>query len=217
MSEAELMQHAMRLSRLELERAGGAAPGPPEARPPPTQEELDAQARQRAKLAEESRQRQRLRDEQATEYEESLRADQLKEAEKLARQREEEEAAQVEARKAAEEAAAEEARKAKAAALVEEARQQLSVEPADDDTTRVQVALRLPDGRRLKRAFLPDDEIAQIYHYALVEGGEVLARQDFRIIATMPRRIYEDRSAKLAAEELKGQCALLIEIMEPDD
>lgn len=223
MSEAELMQHALRLSRLEAERAGGGtieggAAGSSQRPPqPPSEEQLAIQARQREKNAEEARQRARLRDEQEDEYAESLRVDKEREEAKQKKLQEEEEARQKELDAAAEVAAAEDARKAQATSLIEEARGLLTAEPPADTASRVQVALKTPDGKRLKRAFVSTDLIAQLYYYALVEVGETLAETDFRIVTSMPRCVYEDRSLSLEDAGIKGQCALLVEVIDKDD
>lgn len=198
-----------------------------------TEEELAAQAIQREKLQEESRQRARLRQEQESEYEESLRIDAEKQIEKEKRRQEEEEEARrlaeeeevkrLEAEKEADEAAeAASAKKRRIEAIIEEARKHLSPEPANDAAGRVLVVIRTPDGRRLKRAFSASDVVAQLYHFANVAGGEAgdeqaIAGLLYRLVSSMPRHVYEDREATLEAEGLKGQCALLVEIADVDD
>lgn len=232
MTEADMIQQALRLSRLEAERAGqgGAASGSSAAgatgRSGSDEEaELLAAAVRKSQMQEEALERQRLREEQEAEYEESLRIDRQREAEKALRLKEEEEqrqreAAEEEARKReaeqlrAEAEEAERVRKEKADAVALDAREKLSPEPGAGDPNRVQVLVRTPQGARLKRAFLSSDPIGQVYHYINAEGGEALAGSEYRLVSAMPRAVYEDREATLEAAGLKGQCALLVEIVE---
>eukprot|EP00928_Gymnodinium_smaydae_P087282 TRINITY_DN71560_c0_g1_i1.p1 TRINITY_DN71560_c0_g1~~TRINITY_DN71560_c0_g1_i1.p1 ORF type:complete len:304 (-),score=81.50 TRINITY_DN71560_c0_g1_i1:135-971(-) len=218
LSEAEMMAHALRLSRLEHEQAHGVtAPRPlsEEER----REQAAAEELARAKREEEALERQRLRDEQAAEYEESLRIDRERENEKLRRLQEEEEARKKEEERQAQEAKEEEERQQALAARIEEARQRLPPEPeaaaAEAEGGRVVVALRLPDGRRLKRAFLGSHLVGHIYDFVDTEGGEAIASETYRVVETMPRRVFEDRDLTLADAGLQGQCALLIEIIDP--
>jgi len=178
-----------------------------------TEEELVREAVRRSKLEEEARARARLRDEQAQEYEESLRIDQQREAEKACRQKEEEEKRRVEQEEAAKAEEEERMKREKIATLMEEARQRLNPEPADGESGRLQVLVRLPDGRRLKRAFLSTDCVSQIYDYVNVEGG-ALGGQEYRLVSAIPRVLYEDQSLTLASVGLQGQCALLVEVID---
>lgn len=206
---------------------GTGGGGPAGARLTPTEEELLAQAIRRAKNEEESRERARLREEQASEYEESLRIDQQREYEKALRKKEAEEAARQKAeeeearrlkeeKEASEAAAAEAARKQRAETAATEARAQLVPEPARGEAGRVEVMVKVPDGRRLKRAFLASEPVARLYHFANAEAGEGLAGRSFRLVSSMPRRVYEDKGATLESEGIKGQCALLVEITDED-
>lgn len=198
-----------------------------------SEEELVAQAIRNERLQEESRQRAMLREEQENEYEESLRIDQQRELEKAQKRKEEEEearrvAAEEEAHReraeteAAEAAEVEAAKKQKIQGIIEEAKKQLSVEPGKEAEGIVQVMIRMPHGRRVQRAFLTSDVVAQLYHFANVEGGEVedehaLAGLLYRLVSSMPRRVYEDRDATLEAEGIKGKCALLVEVLDDDE
>lgn len=193
-----------------------------------SEEELLAQAIRREKLHEESLERARLREEQSAEYEESLRIDQQREQEKALRKKEEEEAAvkaaeeeeerlRKEEERAAEEAEAEAARKQQIKAIIQKAQEELVPEPQKGEEGRIEVMVRVPDGRRLKRAFLKSHTVSQLYHFANVEGGEALAERQFRLVSSMPRKVYEDHEATLESEGFKGQSALLVEIIEDDD
>ncbi|CAE7266132.1 unnamed protein product [Symbiodinium microadriaticum] len=74
--------------------------------------------------------------------------------------------------------------------------------PPADEAGRLQFQIRIPDGRRLKRAFRPEDSIGQVYAYACVEGGEALVTREFRLVETMPRRTYE--AGRFRAYEPEG-------------
>jgi len=209
--EAELIQQALQLSRIEAGQD--------------TEEELMAAAARKAEMERESRERARLREEQAAEYEESLRIDREREAERALRQKEEEElkqrqAAEAEAQRReaerlrAEAEEAECARRAKAAAAAEAARASLTPEPEPGEPGRVRVLVRTPQGARLERAFRASDAVGQLYHYVDAEGGESLAGSEYRLVSSMPRVVYEERDATLADTGLKGQCMLLVEVID---
>uniref|UniRef100_A0A7S4UF83 UBX domain-containing protein n=1 Tax=Alexandrium monilatum TaxID=311494 RepID=A0A7S4UF83_9DINO len=240
MTEADMIEQALRLSRLTAERSRqGTAPrgsegtgtAAPAGRPGPLtadeEAELVAAAVRKTQMEEENRERRRLIAEQEAEYEESLRIDREREAEKALRQKEEEErrqreAAEEEAKKReaekleAEAEEAERVRKARVEAALEEARKHLTPEPEAGVPGRIQVLVRTPQGARLQRAFLGSDSVGLIYHYVNAEGGEALAGADYRLVSSMPRAVYEDREATLEAAGLKGQCALLVEVIEED-
>lgn len=233
-----MIQQALHLSRLEAERSrqggapsgsqgAGAAGAAGRAGPLSADEEAEllAAAVRKAQIEEENRERAQLREEQEAEYEESLRIDREREAEKALRRKEEEErqqreAAEEEARRReaeqlrAEAEEAERARQEKARAAAERARQHLSPEPEAGEPQRVQVLVRTPQGARLKRAFRAGDAVEQLYHYTDAEGGEAVAGSDYRLVSSMPRVVYEDREATLEAAGLKGQCALLVEVID---
>mmetsp|Transcript_31895 Transcript_31895/g.74616 ORF Transcript_31895/g.74616 Transcript_31895/m.74616 type:complete len:300 (-) Transcript_31895:21-920(-) len=238
MSEAEMLQHALRISRLEAEQAGNLAQ--PQRRQPraghtngataassasdttgeatalggaQTERDLVAQAIKASKL-EESRERERLREEQAREYQESLLIDQQREAERQRRLQEEEEEKQRKAREAEEAEKAEADRQSQIATLIAESKARLQPEPPADEKGKVQVQVRVPDGRRLRRNFRGSDPVSQLYDFANAEGGEAVASQDYMLVSAMPRKVYEDRTATLEDVGLQGQCALLIEVQD---
>jgi len=190
-----------------------------------SEEELEAAAVRRSMMEEDNRQRAMLREEQAAEYEESLRIDREREAGKALRQKEEEEASRIQAaeeegkRREAEQRrqeaeAAEKAKKAKIDARVQQASEQLLPEPPAEEPGRVDVLIKAPDGRRLTRAFRAKDPLLQVYHYVNVHACEALAGQEFRLVSTMPRAVYEDASVTLEDSGLKGRCALLVEVLD---
>lgn len=178
--------------------------------------------------ASEQEDRRDLRESQTREYEESLAIDRQRQEERRQREQQEEqrvrEAEEAEERRCREEKEAvmrakeaEDAFKARISNIIEEARGRLLEEPTTDEPGRVVVRVRTPEGKALKRAFRSADLISQVYDFTLSEGGEDLASQEFRLIATMPRAVYENRNETLDAAGLQGQCALLVEIIEPDE
>merc|ERR1711862_368484 len=72
------------------------------------------------------------------------------------------------------------------------ARKQANVppEPAPTEAGRVDVLIRLRDGQRLRRAFRGTDCVGHIYDYIDVTVGEDFAAQSYRLVSTMPRRLY---------------------------
>lgn len=191
-------------------------------------EEALARAMRRAKNQEESRQAALLREEQAAEYEESLRIDQEREHTAALKRKQEEEAARVSAeqeeerRKKAEIEVSiarqeEEDRQRRVQEHILKAKSQLLPEPAKDASGRVDVMVRTPGGRRLRRGFLASTPVAQIYHFLDAEGGdEALAGRSYRLVSSRPRTIYDNRSASLADVGLSGQCVLLVEKTDDD-
>lgn len=205
---------------------GGASSPFQGASPTNTQSEEEMLAT--AIRASQQEERSKLREDQAREYEESLAIDRQRQEEKQRREAEEErkrrEAEDAEERRLREEEEAKMKAKeevdnlrARTMALIDKARSRLSEEPPADEAGRVNVRVRTPDGKALKRAFRSTDPVGQVYDFIISEGGEDLACQDFRVIATMPRAVYEDRNSTLSDAGLQGQCALLVEIIEPDD
>lgn len=200
-----------------------------------SEDEIMAQAIQKLEIEEESKQRARLREEQSREYEESLRVDRQREIKRQQVQEEEEQKRKDEAeaqakmqqeeeqkRQEEEQANAraeeeEKARNASVAALVEGAQGRLKDEPSKDEAGRIAVLIRTPEGKALKRAFRGSDSVSLLYDFAIAEGGQTLASQDFRLVSNMPRCVYEDRETTLQAAGLQGQSALLVEIIEPDE
>mmetsp|Transcript_9664 Transcript_9664/g.17380 ORF Transcript_9664/g.17380 Transcript_9664/m.17380 type:complete len:281 (+) Transcript_9664:46-888(+) len=226
-SEEELIQQALRLSQLEAQqRSGGPvaagsllAGGDERPRAASNPEDEDAAVAE-ALQQEDAVQRAQLLEEQEAEYQESLQIDRARAAEEALRKKEEEErlrqeAEELESAKLAAEAA-EKQRQEKVAKVLEEAQQLLPAEPPEGEPGRLQVLIRTPDGKRLKRAFRSEDTVGQVYAYANVEGGEALASREFMLVTAIPRCTYEDRSATLADAGLKGQCALLVEMLDDE-
>jgi len=164
--------------------------------------------------AEEARERNRLRAEQAREYEESLLVDQQREAERISKQMQEEENRQLLAKAAEEKARVAEAEKERVADEISQAQARLVPPPPEGTPGRVELLLRVPDGRRLRRAFLTSDTISQVYDYVVAECGKALVERQYRLVTVHPRCVYEDRESTLEGAGLHGQCLLLIEYMD---
>lgn len=133
-----------------------------------------------------------MRDEQDWAYEESLRIDRAKEAAAVAKREEEERAAAEAAALAAAEAeaaavAAEERSKAIAAAA-----DALPDEPNAGEEGIVDVAIRLPDGRRVRRRFAKTDPLQAIFSFLV--SAEHLEADTYRLVAQFPRRAFENKA-----------------------
>ena len=133
-----------------------------------------------------------MRDEQDWAYEESLRMDRAKEAAAVAKREEEERAAAEAAAVAAVEAeaaavAAEERSKAIAAAA-----NALPDEPKAGEEGVVDVAIRLPDGRRVRRRFAKTDPLQAIFSFLV--SAEHLEAGTYRLVAQFPRRSFENKA-----------------------
>ena len=133
-----------------------------------------------------------MRNEQDWAYEESLRLDRAKEAAAAAKREEEERAAAEAAAVAAVEAeaaavAAEERSKAIAAAA-----NALPDEPKAGEEGVVDVAIRLPDGRRVRRRFAKTDPLQAIFSFLV--SAEHLEAGTYRLVAQFPRRSFENKA-----------------------
>lgn len=171
------------------------------------EEDLIQQALRMSQMEEDSRQRAALKEQQEVELQESILMDQLREQEEKRRRVEEEELRVLEASKAAEE-------ERQRVADQEAKRSRVPPEPPAGEPGRVDLQIRTPDGRRLRRAFRGSDTVGQVYDYIDVEGELGEACQAYRLVSTMPRREYEERQQTLQEAGLQGQCALLVERSE---
>lgn len=193
-TEADALEQAIMISRLEAQQA---------------QEAL------RVARAAEAQERRSLIESQEAEYNESLIIDAQREAEKKRQQQEEEDARRKEEEDLAQAKQAEEDRQKAVLALIDDARARLPAEPAADAAGRMRISVSIPDGRRLTRSFLAADTVAQIHDYAIVEGGETLASQQFRLFSRPPRVVYDDMTVTLEAAKLQGM-SIFVEIIEDE-
>jgi hypothetical protein len=175
-------------------------------------DDLLQQALQMSKTEEESRQRQELRSSQEQELQESILMDQMREQEEKRRRLEEQQLEALEAQRREEElrkqGELEEAKKRD----VEQKRARIPEEPTNGES-KVDIMIRLPDGKRMRRAFRTANTVGQVYDFIDIEGGEAVAPlvDRYRLVTTMPRQAYEDRNCTLAEAGLQGQCAMLVE------
>ena len=132
-------------------------------------------------------------------YEESLRQDREKEA--------------------AEKAAAEAAEAARAAAardaLVAAANEALPDEPAAGDDGVVDIAVKLPDGRRVRRRFAKSHPLQSVFNFLV--SAEHLAPGTYRLMSQFPRRAFEDHAEGAPTLEQVGltqkQEALFVDLL----
>lgn len=185
-----------------------------------SEDEKMARAIQSLQLEEETKQRTHLLEQQDQEYQESLRIDRQREEERQQKQQEQERKLEEEEQKRKEEEEAkvaaeqeQKSRQVRMMVLIEEARARLGEAPSKGDPDCISLLVRTPEGKALRRAFRRSDPVSKIYDYCIAEGGETLAFQEFRLITTMPRQVYDDRAVTLEAAGLQGQCALLVEII----
>merc|ERR1740129_2512965 len=169
------------------------------------EEDMIQEALRISQLEEDSRQRASLREQQEVELQESILMDQMREQEEKRRRLEEEQLRELEASRIADE----ERRRVQEQ---EAKRARIPPEPDASEPGRIDLQIRVLDGRRMRRSFRPTDFIGQVYDYVDVEcaGGEAsTAEASYRLVSTMPRREYEDREQSLGDAGLQGQCALL--------
>lgn len=170
------------------------------------EEDMLRQAMEISRQEEERRQNQALREQQEAELQESILMDQMREQEEKRRRLEEEELRKVsEAQQEQEERRRLESENAKMQKM-----QNVPPEPEADAPNRVDLQIRVPDGRRVRRRFLSSHTLGQVYDYLYVEGF-LSDTEAFQLVSTMPRKEYKDRKETLADAGLQGQCALMLE------
>ncbi|XP_022699313.1 FAS-associated factor 2-like [Varroa jacobsoni] len=124
---------------------------------------------------------QTLRQQQDEAYLQSLRADQEKARKKREEEQRKRDAEEAAARQAAEEARAAELREREKVELA----RQVPAEPAKEDEGAIQLALRLPSGKRIDRRFLQTHSMKYLYYYVLCHSE---APDNFEIHTSYPRR-----------------------------
>jgi len=178
-------------------------------------EEMFAQALRVSQQEEEARQRASLRGEQEAELAESVLMDQMREEEQKRRRTEEQQLERMETERQAEEAGKKERDERQKKEAEELKRSRIPLEPPAGESGRVDFMIRLPDGKKIRRAFRGADTVGQVYDYVDVEAAEAVANtEQYRLVATMPRVVYEDRSLTLEGAGLKGQCAIIVEAVQ---
>ena len=148
-------------------------------------------------------------------YEESLRLDREKEAARAAAEaaarKAEAEAAEAAAAAAAAAAAEKEARDA----LVAAANEALPDEPAAGGDDVVDIAVKLPDGRRVRRRFCKSHPLQSVFNF--LDSHEHLAPGTYRLMSQFPRRAFEDHAPGAPTLEEAGltqkQEALFVDLL----
>ena len=155
-----------------------------------------------------------MRNEQDWAYEESLRLDRAKEAAAAAKREEEERAAAEAAVAVAAEAAAAATAAEERSRAIAAASDNLPEEPAAGDQGVVDVAIRLPDGRRVRRRFAKTDPLQAIFSFLV--SAEHLEAGMYRLVAQFPRRAFENLAEGAPTLEAVGltqkQEALFVEM-----
>lgn len=174
-------------------------------------EELMMEALRVSRNEEEARQRRTITEQQDRELEESMLIDRMREQESKRQEEEEEQLRRMEAQRLQDEAQRSAEDAARKSREVEDKRARLPTEPPAGEAGRLDFQIRLPDGKRLRRAFRAQELVGSVYDYVDLEGGEAVGEAQYRLVSTMPRCAYEDRSLSLAQAELKGGSVLLVE------
>merc|ERR1712003_465939 len=131
----------------------------------------------------ETRQRHQLREEQEVELQESIMMDQMRE-QKEKEEREEQEKQERSKSMERKRKVAEEESNRNVRAKKEE---NLPAEPAPTEAGSVDVMVRVPDGKRLRRLFRDTDRIGHIYDYLDITLGDGFAApHSYRLVQTMP-------------------------------
>merc|ERR1719240_2540741 len=139
----------------------------------------------------------------------------MREEEQKRRRTEEQQLKRLEEERVEEEARKKETEEKQKKDELEMKRARIPPEPPAGEPGRVDFMIRLPDGKRMRRAFSGTGTVGQVYDFVDVEASEALmSMAAYRLVTTMPRQTYEDRSLTLADAGLKGQCALNIEAVQ---
>ena len=158
---------------------------------------------QRARQHEED-ERRAVREEQEAAYNDALaRAQQEEEAKQQAEEaaRVAQERAEAEAKERDEKQQMRDDMNAKAQAFASEA------EPSGDASCTI--AVRFPNGKRVRRRFLRSDRVGKVYDF--VDASQCVSR-DYTLVRMMPKRALGDRDATLEEEKLTPSAALVLEI-----
>lgn len=165
------------------------------------EEDMLREAMEISKREEQRRENQALREQQELELQESVMMDQLREQEEKRRRLEAEKQRAEEASREVEE----ERRR-----IAEQAAKQSRIppEPQQDEPNKIDLQIRAPNGQRTRRSFVAANLVGQVYDFIDIQ---LLPSENYRLVSTMPRREYLDRTQSLADAGLQGQCVLIIE------
>jgi len=167
----------------------------------------------RESRAEESLQRQSLREQQEAELAESILMDQM---------REQAERERIEAEKTAEKARIEEEQRAEQlqqqadherVVELEAKKARLPEEPSIGEPGRVAIMVRTPCGQRLQRAFRASEHVGAIYDFLDVQGIAELTSQRYRLVSSMPRKVFEERRQTVQEAGIQNNFVLMVELL----
>jgi len=143
-----------------------------------------------------------LRDEQDAAYQASLMADQQRAREEKEKQRAAREQQILEARCKEDEQEA-------YRLLIEDKRRRVAEEPPPNQDGAIQVQVRLPDGSRMSRAFMPSDPLARLFDFvdvALADrsgGSPDIKPATYTLGMQFPKRVFaEDQTGTLDSNGL---------------
>jgi len=170
-----------------------------------TDDDLLAQALRMSQQEEDCRQRQHLREQQEAELAESVLMDQMRE--------------QAAQEQRAQEAVVEQSRleeERRRAAELEATRARVPDEPPAGEQGRVAIMFRLPDGKKVQRAFRSSEAVGCLYDFLDVQLGQESAQARYRLVSTMPRQEFVDRGKKLTEAGIQNQFVLMVELSKDD-
>jgi len=150
--------------------------------------------------------------EQDLAYRESLQADQEKDEraqEEERRRKEEEQRIIDEERRLREEQESVTNRRRNE---LERKRTRLSTEPREGEPNTCDLAIRLPDGSRLKRRFYLSDTLRDIYDYVDICEPAGLEIGSYDLVSNYPRKAYVESDATIESTGLGTQALLFIQV-----
>jgi hypothetical protein len=99
--------------------------------------------------------------------------------------------------------------------LVAAANEALPDEPAAGDDGVVDIAVKLPDGRRVRRRFAKSHPLQSVFNFLV--SAEHLAPGTYRLMSQFPRRAFEDHAEGAPSLEQVGltqkQEALFVDLL----
>jgi hypothetical protein len=149
-------------------------------------------------------------------YEESLRLDREKDAARAAAEAEARKAKAAEAEAAARRASVSKKAASERDALIAAANDALPDEPPENAENIVDVAVKLPDGRRVRRRFEKSNPLQSVFNF-LVVSAEHVEPGTYRLVSQFPRRSFENHAEGAPTLEQAGltqrQEALFVDIL----
>ena len=81
-------------------------------------------------------------------------------------------------------------------------------EPKEGET-RLLLAIKLPDGKRIQRYFSPHDRLETVMHFA--ENTNLVNYEDYQIVCNAPRTTFVDLNKTIMESDLKDRTVLYLE------